>query len=216
MNQSLDIALNLQRADSNQAMPKWSSILSNLFIKANVQRIVPGSSGAAELHGATPESILRDAVTFLGERRPSVIIDVGSGQGESTLYLGRAFPSSKVIGVELDDKMIQDSKAVLAAAEIEGVVLPGKIKLLKGNFITQCRDLYQKAELIFFFAQSSFEAEGLAQALALNVRANVPILEVGFKSQLRRELARVCSSMGRKFKEIGDPAHRYVRYFLME
>jgi len=191
----------------------WSSRIEALFARANVVRITPGSDAAADLHTATPEPILRSAVTFLGERKPVNIVVTGAAQGESALYFSSRFPGSRVIGIEKDPKMVTDSRAVLKAAEDSGLVQPGRVTFAKGDFVANGDFFLVNADLIYFYAGTLQEVGGFAATLARCVQPSAPVLEAGFKSQLRQPLASACSEVERKFHEVADPNHRFIRYF---
>lgn len=59
--------------------------------------------------------------------RAKKILDFGCGSGEITMYLGKKFPNSAVVGIDIDEARIQSASSISQRAGIDNV------SFLKGN-----------------------------------------------------------------------------------
>lgn len=67
---------------------------------------------------------------------PKTILDAGSGEGCYSFYLARRFPQAQVIGIELDEELVANSKLILSKLRLPN------LKFIQADIVTYAPRTY--------------------------------------------------------------------------
>ncbi|MES7880346.1 methyltransferase domain-containing protein, partial [Cutibacterium acnes] len=92
--------------------------MSDVFDHRQVRRAFSRAAESYESAAALQREVearLLESLDYLGERRPSRVLDVGSGPGTAALAMQRRWPEAQVIALDLALPMLAHAREHLAA-----------------------------------------------------------------------------------------------------
>ncbi|MFA7255641.1 MAG: radical SAM protein [Candidatus Omnitrophota bacterium] len=100
------------------------------------------------------------------------ILDAGSGQVQMLIRFAMARPDiKKLIGIEYEPELVQESKKVLQLAVNEGLVKPGQIVIQQADFNDESsKKLFEEADRVYYFHLGTTDTGALINTLGSNLR----------------------------------------------
>ncbi len=138
------------------------------------------------------------------------IIDAGHGDGAFLILLAHAFPEAELIGVELDPELYARSLKLVTAAESEGLIRKGQIRLYNDNFNTPEFERYFKsADAVYYYSSGTTAVDQLAKTILKNLKPGGEVVEYG-PEELGKELKQKEGVFGERTLEFDPTAESNV------
>jgi len=144
--------------------------------------------------GDHPKSVASWVIPAMGvENNPdAVIVELGHGQGENAIrwayLLNQLHPNNnfKIIGMEYDLDLYEDSLKLLDIATKRGFLRPGQIEFLWGDYNGESfESTIAGADVVYYFALGTSNPEMLAKTLDKHLtKPGARVLEYGLSSEM--------------------------------
>ncbi|HXV28480.1 MAG TPA: class I SAM-dependent methyltransferase, partial [bacterium] len=169
--------------------------MTALFKKAKVERVAVSRKTEAGLYVPTPGRILDKFIGLLKaqeikkKRKPLVILDAGSGQGEAAIQMANALAAKRyrfqVIGIEYDKQLFNHSQRLLDAAYDDGYVKRGQVLLFQGDYNTRKFIKYfKRADIVYYYALGTDKPEALAKTILETLKPGASLVVSGYTVEL--------------------------------
>ncbi|MEI7751202.1 MAG: class I SAM-dependent methyltransferase [Candidatus Omnitrophota bacterium] len=106
------------------------------------------------------------------------ILDAGSGQAQMLIRFAMARPDiKKLIGIEYEPGLVQESEKVLQQAVSEGLVRPGQIVIKQGDFNDETsKKLFEETERVYYFHLGTADAGAMIKTFEANLRPGARVV----------------------------------------